>query len=252
MDSSDLARFAKNVVRPLLGSDYFVYARRDLVRMRGPFFQGVLFAKKRSGWLVVIPVFYVLGASQSDDVLFQTMSLPVSGVDEYGIWRWSPDVCLGEVLAEGVVAQIERESPLSFFQSLEDERIDAALNYFSSRVDHWAPSLSRAYFNMCRGRAGAHGELLAARKKFIELSRIGRGGLPTDFESGLLSRIETLLLRFEQTNCIELCRRDVEEHANRLSLGDVKWPVEWPESLPVEAWKEGPRLSWTDRLFGRF
>lgn len=251
MDRGDLARFAKKIVRPLLGSDYFVYARRDLVRMRGPFVQGVLFAQKRSGWLVVIPVVYVLGASQEDDVLFQTMSLPVSGVDDYGIWRWSPEVSLDEALAERLVAQIERESPLSFVESLEDEGIDSVLNYFSSRVDHWAPSFSKAYFNMCRGRVGAYGELLTARKRFIELSRIGRGGSPTEFESRLLIRIETLLRRFEQANCIELCRGEVEEHAKRLSLGDIKWPVEWPDSLPIDAWKEAPRLSWTDRLFGR-
>lgn len=45
-----IATFSTLEIPPLLGAGFSIYTKSDLVRMRGPFVQAVLFAKKRSDW----------------------------------------------------------------------------------------------------------------------------------------------------------------------------------------------------------
>lgn len=243
--------FSQFEIRPLLGADFsaYIYAKRDLVRMRGPFVQAVLFAKKRSDWLLVIPTFYVAGANPADPVLFQTMSLPISGMDENRRWRFPPETLLDAKLAQDLVAQLERESPLSFVKPLEDDAIGATLDLIVRKGPHWASYLSRAFFNMCRGAVDAAGaDLAQARKLFIKRSRYRLGQTPFDFEQVLMARFDTLQRRLQEPECVLLCRAEAEEHASRLQLPAVEWPPEWPTVAPPPA----PRkVGWLDKLLRR-
>lgn len=225
---SDIKRFSKNVVLPHMGQDYSLYMGRDLIRMRGGFLQGILFAKKRSGWLNVIPTFFVVGTDPSDPVIFQTMSLPISGIDKDRKWKWPQDVTLDEELANEIIAKVEIDSPLSFKKSLNDRAIESVLSVFVKKGTHWMPSLSLAYYNMCRGSKSARKDLERARLIFIEHSRYGAGQPPLPYEKILLNRFEELETRFSSSNGIEICRTEAELHARKLSLPAIQWPNDWP------------------------
>ena len=214
--------------------------------MRGPFLQGVLFAKKRSGWLHVIPTFYVVGANPVDSVIFQTMSLPIVGIDAAKRWRFPADTVLDSHMACDIISQMEEVSPLSFVDVLHDQAIDASLEISATKVAHWAPFLSLAFFQICSGDSSARNTLERARQKFLKYSRYGRGAPPLDFEQALLARIDQLEARSDVSDCIAICRAEAEEHAARLSLPPIDWPPEWPLIFPAgtAARKEG----WLRRL----
>jgi hypothetical protein len=89
-----VAAFFKIEIRPQLGEDFFVYKKRHLARMRGPFVQAALFAKDCSNGLEIIPTFYMAGANPFDPVLFQTMSLPITGMASASQWRFPPETPL--------------------------------------------------------------------------------------------------------------------------------------------------------------
>lgn len=231
----------------MLAADFSVYAKRDLVRMRGPFVQAVLFAKKRSDWLHIIPTFYVAGANPAELVLFQNMSLPISGVDENRRWRFPPETPLNAELAQRLVAQLERDSPLSFVKPLEDNAIETTLDLFVRKSTYWVSALYKAFFSMCRGADAAGADLALARKLFIKHSRYGRGKAPLDFEQVLMARFDTLQRRLLEPDCILLCRAEAEEHASRLGLPAVEWPPEWPTvALPPAPEK----VAWFRKLLG--
>ena len=225
-----------------------MYTKRDLVRMRGPFVQAVLFAKKRSDWLHIIPTFYVAGDDPAAETLFQTMSLPIARTDDERRWRFPPETALDADLAQGLVGQLERESPLSFAKPLEDDAIVAALDLFARRVPHWAPALSMAFFNMCRGAVCAGADLAQARKLFVKYSRYGLGQAPLDYEQVLMARFDTLQRRLQEPECILLCRAEAEGHASRLGLPAVGWPPEWPTAAPPPA---AGKAGWLDKLLRR-
>lgn len=245
MRAEEINRFVTNVVRPLFGADFSIYATRDLVRRRGPFVQAVLFSRKKSGWLHVIPTFYVVGACPSDEVMFQTMSLPISGVDEKRLWRWPPDVVLDESLAQKIVRLVSQESPLSFEHCLNDTDIEHVLSLFCKKVQHSSPWLSRAYFNMCRGLLSAGEDLRLAQDKFIKCSRFGRGASPLDFETALLNRFSSLEARVSDAECIELCKVEVLAHVEKLRLPPSQWPSDWPAELIREPAR---KKTWLDKL----
>ena len=64
MKASDIKNFSKIHLCNALDNQYEVIANRDLVRMYGPFVQAILLSTKRSGWLHVIPTFYVVCSGQ--------------------------------------------------------------------------------------------------------------------------------------------------------------------------------------------
>lgn len=213
--------------------------------MRGPFLQGVLFAKKRSGWLHVIPTFYVVGANPADPVIFQTISLPVHGVDEAMKWKWHADTLLDDNLASRIVSQLEECSPISFVGALDDVTVAVSLTIFSEKVTHWAPLLSLAFFCICSGNSSARDNLDRARRIFLKLSRYGSGTPPLDFEQALLARFDELEARLENPDCISICRAEAVEHAARLSLPVIEWPTEWPRVVPV--WPRAKR-GWLSKV----
>lgn len=248
MTTKAIKAFSKLEIRPLLGADFsaYAYSKRDLVRMRGPFVQAVLFAKKRSDWLLIIPTFYVAGANPADPILFQNMSLPISGMDENRRWSFPPETALNAELAQRLVAQLERESPLSFAKPLEDDTIGTTLDLLVRRRSYWVSGLSRAFFNMCRGAdSTVLDDLALARKLFIKYSRYGLGQAPLDYEQVLMARFDTLQRRLQKPDCILLCRAEAEEHAGRLQLPTVSWPSEWPTVAPPP---EPRKAGWLDKL----
>lgn len=246
LKTKDIAYFVKNMIWPKFGPGYFIYKRQDLVRMRGPFLQGVLFAKKRSGWLHVIPTFYVAGANLADPVIFQTMSVPVHGIDEARRWKWHADTLLDDHLASHIVSQLEEYSPLSFVEALDDLAVGASLTHFAKELSHWAPFLSLAFFCICSGNPSARDNLDHARRIFLKLSRYGSGTPPLEFEQALLARFDELEARLDDPDCISICRTEAEEHAARLFLPPIEWPTEWPLIAPV--WPKAKIRGWLSKL----
>lgn len=237
--ASEIARFSERMVQPRLAQDFFIHAKRDLVRCRGPFLQALLFARKRSDWLHVIPTFFVVGADPAAPVIFQTMSLPIRGTDDAGKWRLPPASLLDEAQAAHLVSQLERDSPLAFSGALEDKAIGEALKTFVRQVAHPAPSLSLAFFNMCRGAPSARSDLAVARRKFLKMSRYGSGKPPLDYEQALLARLDGLAARLDTPDCIAICRDEVMEHACSLKIPVPEWPADWPASagyMAQESW----------------
>jgi hypothetical protein len=226
--AKDIAAFSSQTVLPLLDTGFSVFARRDLARSRGPFVQALLFAQKRSGWLQVLPTFYVLGAVPSDEVLFQTMSVPVSGIDKDRQWLVRGDLALDANLAERLAAQLAVSSPVSFFEPLEDNTIGAAIDLYTRRSPLYHASISRAFMSMCMGSRSSAAHLAAAHASFIKRSRYGKGGEPYDFEQALLARLEVLRQRLSDPAGLLMCREEAEVHALRLGLPKLHWPPEWP------------------------
>lgn len=249
LKTSEIVKFSKSMVRPQLGPDFFIHTNRDLVRSRGPFLEAVLFARKRSDWLHVIPTFFVVGADPSAPVLFQTMSLPIHGIDETGKWRFPPDSLLNDELARHIVSQLERESPLTFTGPLQDEAIDTALRIFVREVAHPAPSLSLAFFNLCRGASSARSDLANARRLFLKLSRYGSGKPPLDYEQALLARLDELEARLDSSDSIAICRKEVSEHARKMALPVPDWPADWP-TISSHSSQLG-RTGWLNKFLGR-
>ncbi|MGW8393675.1 hypothetical protein [Pseudoduganella sp. HUAS MS19] len=247
LKTSEIAGFSKSMVRPRLGPDFFTHTNRDMVRCRGPFLETVFFAKKRSGWLHVIPTFFVVGADPAASVIFQTMSLPLNGIDETGKWRFRPETLLDEALATHIVAQIERDSPLTFIGPLKDDAIDSALRTFVRQIVHPVPSLSLAFFNMCRGAPSARSELAATRKRFLKMSRYGSGKPPLDSEQAMLARLDELAARLDSPDCIAICRDEVIEHARNLNISVPEWPTDWPASAVYAPQESGG--AWWTKLF---
>lgn len=237
MKRNDLRKFSKSYLRPHLGAEYFQYKGGDLFRARGPFLQGVLLAIKRSGWLQIIPTFYVVGAMPSYDVIFQSVSLPVSGVDEDRVWLRSPETTLDESLSRYVIENIERESPLSFLEPASDGAIDEALRFFVKKVDHMAPSIFLAFFNLCRGAASTPKDLATAKSIFLKKSRYASGKPPLEYEKLLLDRFNDLEARLKNPDCVHVSRAEADEHAKTLGLPGIEWPEDWFGSVPL--WLDG-------------
>lgn len=218
---------------PLHLAGFSMYAERDLIRMRGPFVQALLFGNSRTQTLDVVPAFYVVGAYPADSALFQTMSIPL--VDATGDLRWlsAADAPVEEELAQRLLAQVEQDSPLSFIAPLQDESISMALEHLVTTSSHWLPALSKAFFAMCMGSSTAAADLARARDTFIRLSNVGRGGTPRPFERDLMARFDDLNLRLQGIDCIAQCRKEAEEHAARLGLPAIACPPEWPTRVDV-------------------
>ncbi|WP_256077336.1 hypothetical protein [Massilia sp. YIM B04103] len=232
MTNTDIQRFAREELLPRLGGDYALFSRRDAVRLRGSFAQSVLLGSKRSGNLLVIPTFYVVGARPDDECMHQTLSLPVSGMDTARKWHVRPDQALDAALAQHLIGQMEKDSPLSFVAPLDDAGLDRCLGIYLKKTDQWIPALSRAFLSMCRGLPQARAELDAARRIFLVTSRFGLGGTPVDWENAALARFDELASRLERDDCIALCRADAEAHAQRMRLPALPWPAAWPAAVP--------------------
>lgn len=178
--------------------------------------------------MYVYPTFYVVGADPTHEVMFQTMSLPMSGVDSDRRWRVDPEALLDESLAERFVKQIEKDSPLSFHEPLTDSDIHRALVKFCKCRKSWMPSLSLAYWEILTGARSAADTLVMAKKEFIKYSRYGAGKEPLDFEQALMARFELLQARIGSADGVSQCRAEAEAHAARLRLPKIEWPTEWP------------------------
>ncbi|MGD2117911.1 MAG: hypothetical protein PVG66_06115 [Chromatiales bacterium] len=224
MKSLEIKRFAQTILLHRLGEGFQIHAKRDLVRLRGPFVQSVLLANKRSGWLHVIPTFYVIGADPAHEAMFQTMSLPISGVDDTGRWRMSPETPLNEALASHIMTQLEEESPLSYIAPLNDSNIHKTLNLFYKKVPNWMPGLSLAFWEILAGKTMAARSLAKAKRKFIRYSRYGTNKFPRDFEQELMKRFDVLESRLGTPEGLHACRQEAEAHAERLGLGKIGWP----------------------------
>ncbi|QNA87495.1 hypothetical protein G4G28_01710 [Massilia sp. Dwa41.01b] len=244
----DLSGYGKQSGCPLVLPGFRLYAERDLVRMRGPFVQALLFAHTRSEWLDVVPVFYVAGANPADAALFQTMSVPLAGASEKRRWLFPADAPVEEDAAQRLVVQIERDSPLSFLAPLDDGAIAGLLDHLVTQSQHWLPALSKAFFGMCTGSAASAVDLASARDAFIRFSNVGRGGTPRGFERDMMARFDVLEHRLHSQTCIVQCHHEAEEHAARLGLPPIEWPVEWPTSVDVDG---AVRNRWLDALLGK-
>lgn len=227
MKAIDIKIFSKTMVLPRLGAGHLVYANRDLVRMRGPFAQLLIFTTTKPRWLRVIPTFYVVGADAADDDRpHQTVSLEVLDPQR---WQFPPQTALDADFAKRLCGQIEKDSGISFVAPLDDDqKICAGLQPFINRKTHWAAPLFRAFFNICRGAQSARTDLAQARQIFLARSRYGSGKPLLDYEQALLSRFDALEARLDMSDCIAICRAEADEHAKRMSLPTISWPPEWP------------------------
>lgn len=252
ISAKDITAFSGQTVLPLLDAGFSVHARRDLVRLRGPFVQALLFAQKRSGWMQVIPTFYVLGAIPSDEVLFQTMSVPVSGLDPHRRWMVSGDQPLDARLAQRFITQLTQSSPVSFVEPLVDDMIVAAIDLYARQSRQYHASISKAFMGMCMGSRSSAADLAAAHARFVRFSRYGRGGEPYDFEQALLARLEVLKHRLSDPAGVLACRAEAEEHAARLGLPELQWPQEWPTvSRSPTTVKRGWLSTWMAQRSGK-
>lgn len=229
MKTIDARRFVQSFLKQKLGDEYKPATKREVARMRGHFVQTVSLGVSRSEWMTVYPTFYVVGADPSDEVMFQTMSLPMSGIDSSRRWSVQPETLLDEILADRLVRQIEEETPLSFLLPLTDASIHKTLQKFCKGAQHWAPSLSLTYWEILTGNKTAADTLAISKKQFIKHSRFGSGKQPLDFEHTLMARYELLQARIGSPDCIGQCRAEAEVHAAKLKLPKIHWPQEWPE-----------------------
>lgn len=228
MQASDVKKFAQTLLKQKLGDEYRIVSNRDLVRMRGPFVQSVLLGIKRSGSLSVIPTFYVIGADPSDEVMFQTMSLPMSGIDRDRRWLVFDGVPLDEGLADRLVEQLKKDSPLSYIEPLSDVKIHRSLKKFVSRKKHWAPSLSLAYWEILTGAKSAAKTLQKSKRIFVQYSRYSTSEEPLECERKLMDRYDLLHKRLDSVEGISQCRVDADAHAAKLKLPNIDWPLDWP------------------------
>lgn len=123
MTPLQVERFACDSMLPLLGHGFTRYCKRDIVRMQGLFVQALLFSIKKSGWMHVIPTFYVVGADPVHEILYQSMMIPPDGIDNAAQWKVHFDAELNGCLAEWLVNQLEIDSPLSFLKDLSDNAV---------------------------------------------------------------------------------------------------------------------------------
>jgi hypothetical protein len=228
MQALKVKHFSQTLLKQKFGDDYRIYAKRDLIRMRGPFVQSVILGIGRSGSLSVIPTFYVVGADPSDEVMFQTMSLPLSGVDRKRKWLVLKDAPLDEMLVERLARQLNRDSPLSYFEPFSDEKIHRCLRKFTRKTKHWVPSLALAYWEIMTGAESSMKTLEKARSIFIKFSRYGAGKEPLDYEVKLMERYGVLRERVDSDDGFRKCREEAELHAEKLKLPKIDWPAEWP------------------------
>src|ERR1700741_1259007 len=115
--ANEVARFVREALRGCVGKEYAVYQRRALVRMRGPFVQLIGLYVTRGGALLVLPTYYVVGASPGDPVLHQTLSLYA---DSPRRWMFM-NPTLDQKFAQRLVEQTEQDAPLSFTKEITDE-----------------------------------------------------------------------------------------------------------------------------------
>lgn len=229
MQALKVKHFSQTILKQKIGSEeYRIFQKRDLIRMHGPFVQSILMGIGRNGSLSVIPTYYQVGADPSDEVMFQTMSLPISGIDRNRRWLVFDGTPLDEPLAERLVKQLKKESPLSYFEPLDDKNIYKCLKKFTRKTRHWAPGLSLAFWEILVGAKSAPKTLEKAKKLFVRYSRYSISKEPLEYEQKLMARYDLLRERLDSVDGVSQCREDAEIHAEKLKLPKIEWPAEWP------------------------
>lgn len=226
--SKDIARFMREHMKRYL-TEYVLYKRRFLVRMRGNLVQGLIVGVSRGGWVKVYPTFYVVGSDPADDGIHQTVSLYAENPHR---WSFPPDTPLDDVFASEIMKRIAQDSPISFVVPLDDDAIVKGLRWFGRDNFHWSADLFLAFFNMTRGAPSARDDLARAFDLFRRHSRLSMDEPLVDWEERLRDRFLELQARLDSPDCISLCRADAEAHAKALGLPPIIWPPEWPEHVP--------------------
>ena len=259
--ATEIARFVCTHLRAALPNFTGQYKRRDILRMHGHVVQWLFVDVSRGGWIGVSPALMVLGPylhlkdsehCKNTDGTFNSdgliVSVGLSGVSASAARRWSfpPEIRLNEKFAAEIVARLNKDSPISFVQPLEDEEIEKALRWFGKDGLNWVADLFLAFFNMTRGVPTARKDLARACELFIKRSRYSTDKPPFDFEEALFARFKELESRLDRPDCIALCRADAEEHAKLLKLPSIVWPADWPESVPP--WPKEQPIGLTRKL----
>ena len=214
-----IAQFTTKVVRPSLGPDYFLFRKRDLARMSGPFVQLLALSVNRSGALRVHPCFYVAGADLSLEVIPQNVSLEV--LDPHS-WTYLQPT-LDEAFAQRLLQQLEAESPLSFVAPLAgDASVSRVFRHFAARTTHWSCSLYQAFYLLACGRPSAAHELAQTRARFNKLGENVVGQAPP-WRLALGERLDELERRLTLPEGQDLCRTEAQQQAQRLELPEIRW-----------------------------
>ena len=206
----------------LLRSEYLrdflpYHAGRDSVRLHGAFVQLMALSGGRYGHtLHVLPTFYVVGARPWDEVI--TQSISVDSIQPRD-WRIQ-DASLDHSLAALLNQRIEKASPIPYSQPLTNAAIVKALEFFEKRGTSEVASMGLAFFLMSLGRVDVASRLKLARKTFMK----DNNPIKHDWQHNVVKRLDVLEARVSQPDCVELCRREAEEHAQRLGL-----PALWTE-----------------------
>ena len=214
-----IAHFTTKVVRPSLGPDYFLFRKRDLARVSGPFVQLLAMSVSRSGALRVHPCFYVAGADLSLEVIPQNVSLEVQ--DPH---RWTYlQPTLDAAFAQRLLQQLEADSPQSFVAPLSgDASVSRVFQSFAARTVHWSSNLYHAFYLLTRGRPEATQELAQARARFNKLGERRVGQAPS-WRFVLAERLDELERRLTLPEGCELCRAEAQQQAQRLELPEIYW-----------------------------
>lgn len=227
-------------IAPRLGSEFKLYGRRGLYRVRGPVVQSLVLSASRGTVLVVSPGLFVCGYDPNFPVLSGSMSLYALDSHKWSFVR--PE--LSAEFAEQLVGLLrEDRSPLSFFAEISDHAIEAMIKFFISHDKIWFDLWALAFFNMVRGSSSARDDLDRALVRFRAK---GMAHPPRDLDKAFLERLSDLEARLDRPDCIALCRAEAEQHAVRLNLPTIDWPPEWPLTTPP--WPRQPKGLWR-RLF---
>jgi len=226
LSNSNIEGFVQQAIWPRLPADYFVYKKRGLARMRGPFVQLLVLSKNKSGrFLKAHPTLYVAGAEPGMATICQNVSLEV-----WAPRKWMFDSpALDSSFARNLVLQIERETPVSFVQPLTDTSINRAFHRFNAKSCDWHAQFFLAFLSILQNKRSAYDDLRLARKRFQKLtfSRVSKIAPWVDVLSDRFSELEN---RIGRSDCLSLCRVDCQHHAELLKLPLIDWPDDWPSS----------------------
>jgi hypothetical protein len=212
---ANLGGFLKEEIAPRFSPDFkFVKSPPSLVRADGNFIQAMILSAGRDGLVVKVwPTFYVVGACPWDDVVPQTISLPVERPND---WRFAEP--LGHQLAQKIIALTARTSPLSFERAIEQGMAKSTLQQFERGDPTGIASLYLGFFLMAEGKEDPEHSLQRSKKKFCA------NNVPVrhDWQRAMLSRIEELISRAKHEGT-RFARAEAADHAELLRLPKPTW-----------------------------